>query len=228
MQGVRNDGKVRTLTTACPPKRTMGGNIKKNSTFESFTKTDKINLKTKVDLASFNNDWYQPGGNSIKTLLWFCCNAIFLNSYTFPINSLKVNVLRLFGAQIGKGVIIKPKVNIKYPWKLSVGDYSWIGEKVWIDNLAEVIIEDNCCLSQGAMLLTGNHNYKKPTFDLMIGQIQLKSGAWVGAKAVVCPGVKLGENAILTVGSIASGDLEANGIYRGNPAVFVKKREIRK
>jgi putative colanic acid biosynthesis acetyltransferase WcaF len=162
----------------------------------------------------------------MKRLLWYFCNAVFLNSPLFPVNSFKVNLLRWFGASVGKGVVVKPKVNIKYPWKLVIGDHSWIGEGVWIENLAEVSIEDHCCISQGAMLLTGNHNFKKNTFDLMIGEIHLCSGSWVGAMTVVCPGVTMEENSILTAGSVASGDLKANSIYRGNPAVFTKRREI--
>ncbi|MDA9312915.1 WcaF family extracellular polysaccharide biosynthesis acetyltransferase [Vicingaceae bacterium] len=184
-------------------------------------------MSTKVDLSSFNNDCFQPGGSPVKRLLWYFMNAIIFNSALFPLNALKVNLLRWFGARIGKGVVIKPKVSVKYPWKLSIGDYSWIGEGVWIDNLAPVTIEDNCCISQGAMLLTGNHDYAKASFDLMVGDIHLKSGAWVGAKTVVCPVVTLHENAILSVGSIASKDLKANGIYRGNPAVFIKERQIK-
>ncbi len=74
------------------------------------------------------------------------------------------------------------------------------------------------------MLLCGNHNYKSETFDLMIGKIVLKEGAWVGAQSVVCPGVTLHEYSLLTVNSVATKDLEANGIYSGNPAVFKRKR----
>ena len=111
---------------------------------------------------------------------------------------------------MGKGVVIKPSVNIKYPWNLSIGDYSWIGENVWI--------------SQGAMLLCGNHDYKRPTFDLMVKPIVIENGAWVGAQSTVCPGVTMHSHSVLTVGSIASKDLMPYSIYRGNPAVKVAER----
>lgn len=136
-------------------------------------------------------------------------------------------MLRLFGAKIGRGVNIKPSVHIKYPWKLVVGDNVWIGEKVWIDNLALVEIGSNVCLSQGAMLLTGNHDFTKVNFDLMVGEIVLENGVWIGAKAVVCPGTICREHSILSVGSIATREMEPYGIYQGNPAVLVKRREIR-
>jgi len=128
---------------------------------------------------------------------------------------------------VGQGVLIKPSVNIKYPWLLEIGNNVWIGEGVWIDNLAKVTIGDNVCISQGAMLLCGNHDYKKSTFDLIIGEILLEEGVWIGAKTVVCPGVTCKPHSILTVGSVASKDLEPYSIYKGNPAVFVKNREIK-
>jgi putative colanic acid biosynthesis acetyltransferase WcaF len=181
----------------------------------------------KVNLKTYNNEWFKPGKNALTRTIWYCINAIFVNSYIIPFSPFKVFLLKLFGAQIGKGVNIKPKVNIKYPWKLTIGDYSWIGEKVWIDNLDEVIIRKNCCLSQESMLLCGNHDFKKTTFDLITKPITLKNGSWVGAKSIVCPGVTFEENSILSVGSVATNDLKVNSIYQGNPAVKVKDRIIK-
>lgn len=135
-------------------------------------------------------------------------------------NSIKVSVLRFFGAKIGKGVVIKPGVNVKYPWLLTIGDYSWIGEDVWIDNLAQVTIGADCCISQGTLLLTGNHNYKLPTFDLIVKPIVIEDGAWVGAKCIVCPGVTVGSHAVLTVGTIATKSISGFGVYQGNPAAM--------
>jgi putative colanic acid biosynthesis acetyltransferase WcaF len=179
----------------------------------------------KTDLSSYNNSWYKPG-SKLKRVMWYCVNVTFILNPYQPIGSLKRFWLRAFGAKLGKGVVVKPRVNIKYPWMLEVGDHVWIGEGVWIDNLAKVKIADNCCLSQGAMLLCGNHNYKKSTFDLIVRGITLQEGAWVGAQAVVCPGVVCYEHSILAVGSIAVSSLEAYFIYQGNPAVKVKERVI--
>ena len=128
---------------------------------------------------------------------------------------------------IGKNVIIKPNVNIKYPWKLQLGDHVWIGEGAWIDNLDSVIIGDHCCVSQGALLICGNHDYTKITFDLVVKPIVLEDGVWIGAKSVVCPGVVARTHAILTAGSTISKDMQAYSIYRGNPAEKVKSRDIK-
>lgn len=135
-------------------------------------------------------------------------------------------MLKLFGARMGKGIVIKPGVRVKYPWKLAVGDHSWLGEYVWIDNLGPVSIGDHCCVSQGALLLCGNHNYKKSSFDLIVKDIRLKDGVWIGAKGIVAPGVTCHEHSVLAAGSVATCDLEAYGIYAGNPARKMRDRVI--
>jgi putative colanic acid biosynthesis acetyltransferase WcaF len=180
----------------------------------------------KTDLSKFDNSWYHPGAGPFKRVAWYFVNALLFKNSLFPISAVKVGLLRLFGATVGKGVNIKPDVNIKYPWRLSVGDYAWIGERVWIDNLDKVSIGAHSCISQGALLLCGNHNYKKDTFDLVTGKIILEEGVWIGAKATVCPGVTCHSHAVLSVGSVATKDLEAYGIYQGNPAMKMKTREF--
>lgn len=174
----------------------------------------------KTDLSLYDNSWYNPGGGVVKRILWYFTNILFFINPLNPSSGIKVRLLRLFGARIGKGVVIKPGVNIKYPWLLTIGDHTWIGENVWIDNLAYVTI----CISQGAMLLCGNHNYKKQAFDLMVKPIVLLDGAWVGAQSTVCPGVTMHSHSVLAVGSIANKDLMPFSIYCGNPAVKVAER----
>lgn len=180
----------------------------------------------RTNLARFDNRAVFDPGPRWKVLLWFVVNSLLLNTYLPVPMGLKRTVLRWFGARLGTGVVIKPAVNIKYPWLLSVGNYVWIGEQVWIDNLSLVTIGSHVCLSQGAMLLTGNHDYRRPTFDLTTRPITLEDGVWIGAKAVVCAGVRCGSHAVLSVGSIATKPLESYGIYQGNPAVWVRRREI--
>jgi putative colanic acid biosynthesis acetyltransferase WcaF len=180
----------------------------------------------RVDLSRYDNSWYHPGASPLKRALWYFVNAWFLNSYLIPYSSLKVRLLRFFGARIGRGVTVKPCVNVKHPWMLRVGDHSWIGEGVWIDNLALVDIGSHACLSQGAMLLTGNHDYKKPGFDLMVAGIVLGDGVWIGARAMVCPGVSAGAHSVLTATSTATSSLEPYGIYSGNPALRVRERRL--
>lgn len=180
-----------------------------------------------TDLSKYDNKTYKPGANAIKRLCWYFTSAFLFNTYFLPLSFIKVFILRLYGAKIGTKVNIKPKVNIKYPWHLVIDNYAWIGENVWIDNLDEVVIGKHACLSQGSMLLCGNHNYKKNSFDLITGKITLEDGVWIGAGAIVCPGVTCKNHSVLTTGSIATKNLDEYGIYSGNPAVFTRKREIK-
>ena len=159
--------------------------------------------------------------------IWYFINAIFFKSSFFPSYSLKRAILKLFGADVGFDVIIKPNVNIKYPWKLKVGDYVWIGEGVWIDNLDFISIGSHSCISQGALLLCGNHDYSKSSFDLMVKPIVLEEGVWIGAKSVVCPGVIIGSHGVLRAGSVLSNNIKPHEIYSGNPAEKIKTRTIK-
>jgi len=176
-----------------------------------------------LDKSKFDNSWYNPGPFWKRTL-WFYVSVMFFRNPLLPFSGFKVFLLRIFGAKIGKRCYVKPGVNVKYPWFLEIGNNAGLGENVWIDNLAKVTLENNVTLSQGALLLTGNHNYKSRSFSLMVGEIILKDGSWIGAKAIVGPGVTVYENAILSMGSVTSKDLEKNGIYAGQPAVLVRER----
>ncbi len=178
-----------------------------------------------TNLSNFNNSNFYVGAGILKRILWYLVSIFFFKSF-FHSYSIKRYLLKIFGAKIGLNVIIKPYVNIKYPWNLSIGNNTWIGEQVWIDNLVKVSIGDNVCISQGAMLLCGNHNYKSEKFELIANEIVLENGVWIGAKSVVCGGVICHSHSILTVLSVASKNLNEYTIYKGNPAIEVKKREI--
>jgi putative colanic acid biosynthesis acetyltransferase WcaF len=176
-----------------------------------------------VDLSKFDNSWYKPGSKP-KRALWYIVNALFLkSSLPYPL-FLKRSLLRLFGARVGAGLVIKPNVNIKFPWFLEMGHNVWIGEGVWVDNLASVKIGDNVCISQGAYILTGNHDYKKVNFDLVVSPVIIEDGVWVGAKAIVCPGAVLHSHSVITAGSVISQNAKAWTIYSGNLASPVRDR----
>ncbi len=185
----------------------------------------------KIDLSSYdrNNTGFERsiGATKIKQVLWYFCSILFIRNPLIPFSGFRVSVLKLFGAKIGSGVRIRPGVQIKFPWKLSIGDHVWIGEHVWIDNLTNVTIGDHVSVSQGAYLCTGNHNYLSPGFELIMKPITIEDGVWIGAKAIVTPGIICHSHSMLTAGSVATCNMDANGIYRGNPAMKVKERTIR-
>ena len=166
------------------------------------------------------------GASRLKQVLWYFINIILVQNPLLPVSGIKLFFLRLFGAEIGKGVVIKPGVKIKFPWKLMIGENSWIGEGVWIDNLDIITIGKSVCISQGAYLFTGNHDFKKSTFNLIIHPILIEDGVWIGALAIVCPGVTCGTHAVLTVASMATKNLQPYSIYKGNPAIKTSDRII--
>jgi len=182
-------------------------------------------MNQQVDLSSFDKGNYRPGPRW-KIFLWSLFNYFILDSALPWPQSFKRRLLIMFGAKVGKGLIIKIKVRIKYPWRLIIGDNCWIGEDVWIDNLENVAIANNVCLSQGALLLTGNHDYRQSNFAYRLAKIILEDGVWIGARGIVCAGVVCKSHSVLTVNSVATKQMEAWGIYSGNPAVHVRKREI--
>lgn len=180
-----------------------------------------------TDLSKFNVGDYKAGPR-LKVFIWLFINYyIFDSAFPWPYK-IKSLFLRMFGAKVGKGLVIKMKVRIKNPWRLTIGDNCWIGESAWIDNLENVTIGNNVCLSQGAMLLTGNHDYTISNFPYRLGKIVLEDGVWIGAHAVVCPGITCKTHSILTVNSVASKNLDAWAIYAGNPAIFIRHRRMEK
>jgi putative colanic acid biosynthesis acetyltransferase WcaF len=117
-------------------------------------------------------------------------------------------------------------VRVKYPWFLSVGDHSWLGEDCWIDNIAPVTIGSSVCVSQGAYLCTGNHDWSDPAFGLRPAPIILQDGCWVGAMSIICPGATMEECSVASAGSVVTRSIPRFEIHAGNPARFVRRREI--
>jgi putative colanic acid biosynthesis acetyltransferase WcaF len=182
-------------------------------------------IRQLIDLELFDNKGFHRGRPRWIEALWITLSALLVESW-LPGSWHRVLLLRLFGAVVGRRVVIKPHVRVKFPWRLRIGNDSWIGEGAWIDNLDSVDIGSDCCISQGAYLCTGSHDWAKPGFDLIVRPIRIGNGAWIAAKAVIAPGVTIGEGAVLTLGSVAVADLEPWTIYRGCPAAPVRKRVI--
>ena len=109
--------------------------------------------------------------------------------------------------------MIRPRVTIKYPWFLELGDHVWLGEGVWIDNHTTVAIGSDVCISQGAYLFTGNHDWNDPLFRFFCKPITIEDGVWVGAKAIICPGSGLGRMSVVGAGVVWRGTTAAAGVY---------------
>ncbi len=179
-----------------------------------------------VDLSTFSSAHFDRGASRSRELLWLFVSLVLFRLCPLSLSRLKCAILRAFGAKIGTGITIKPQVKITFPWKLAIGDHVWLGEECWLLNLDQIVIGNHVCISQRAFLCTGNHDYGKSTFDLIIKPIVLHDGCWIGASAWVGQGVTAGVESILTAGSVATKNLEPSGIYRGNPAMLTKKRNV--
>ena len=179
-----------------------------------------------VKLRQYDNSWYQPGRSVVWRSAWLFLGLPIVRCSLLPSSLLRASLLRLFGAQIGEGVVMRHSLNVKYPWHLEIGNDCWIGEDCWIDNLTTVQIGSDVCLSQGCYLCTGNHDWSDPTFGLIVKPIHIRDGAWVGAKAILAPGVVLGEGAVAAAGSVVTRDIPRFEVHAGNPASLIKQRRI--
>ncbi len=141
-------------------------------------------------------------------------------------NALRVGLLRLFGARVGRGATVQP-CRILGPWNLRIGNHVWIGEGADLYALVPIVIGNNVCVSQGAVLCTGSHDISDPAFGLITGEIHLKDGCWVCAGCFVGPGVTLHEGAVAAAGSVVVNDLPPMTVWGGNPCRFIKLRVIR-
>lgn len=121
---------------------------------------------------------------------WYLVGALFFQSALLGLlpSRAKAGLLRLFGAKVGKGFVCKPRVTIKYPWFLEIGDHVWLGEAVWIDNHCRVAIGSNVCISQGAYIFTGNHDWNDPAFRFFCKPVEIGDGVWITAFRRVGPG----------------------------------------
>ena len=181
---------------------------------------------SEVDLSRFNNRWYNPGRSLVVRSLWFFLALPVLRSSWIPSSALRVCLLRVFGASVGSGVVVKPGVRVKHPWMLTIGENAWLGEDCWIDNLAPVSIGDSACLSQGCYVCTGNHDWSDSAFGLIVKPVEIGAGAWVGARALIAPGVILENGAVAAAGSVVTRSIPALEIHAGNPASFVRHRTM--
>jgi len=168
------------------------------------------------DLSRFSGAGYSIGRSRPVQILWlFISGAIFMRWWC-PAR-VRVAVLRLFGAQIGTGVLVRHRVRVHWPWKLAIGDHSWIGEGTWILNLEHVTIGRQVCISQEVLLCTGSHDRRSPTFEFDNGPIVVEDGAWVAARATVLRGVTVGRGATITAAAVAARDVPAGSTLRSAP-----------
>ncbi|MDP3713039.1 MAG: WcaF family extracellular polysaccharide biosynthesis acetyltransferase [Mycobacteriales bacterium] len=162
-------------------------------------------------LEDFTGAGYDKGRPVALQALWFACSNLIVQKWWCPAR-LRVLLLRAFGAKIGTGVFIRHRVKVLWPWKLEVGDHSWLGEGVWILNLEPVTLGRRVCVSQEAFLCAGSHNWTSATFEYRNAPITLGDASWVAARSTVLPGVRIGPGAVVTAGCTVGRDVPTNAV----------------
>jgi putative colanic acid biosynthesis acetyltransferase WcaF len=148
----------------------------------------------------FQGRGYIKGRPKLVQCLWWAISKMIVESWWIP-SAGRIAILRMFGASIGTGVIVRSHVRVHWPWKLVIGDHCWLGEGAWILNLEPVVLADHVCVSQEALLCAGSHDPKSPTFEFKNAPIHIDSGVWICARAIVLPGSSIQKGTIIPAGS---------------------------
>jgi len=164
------------------------------------------------------------GRSKIGVQCWWIVQSTFFRLSPQFMYGWRRFLLRLFGAKIGENVLIRPTVKILYPWKLTVGDWSWIGDEITLYNMANIDIGKNCVISQKSYLCTSSHNYTKSSFDIFAKPIEIKDEAWVASDVFIAPGVTIGHCTVVGFRSTVNENLPPKMVCFGNPAKPIKPR----
>lgn len=194
---------------------------------ESNLQSDPIQAIPLVDLRSYDQSGFDRGRSGWFILVWWLVQAIAFPLSIHNMDELRCQILRLFGAKIGKGVKIRPTARFTYPWKVSIGDYTWIGDDVVIYSLDEIAIGSHCVISQKSYLCTGSHDFKDVAFSLITAPIHIGNGAWLATDCFVAPGVTIGANAVIGARSSVFSDIPQQQVAWGSPCRPQYQREIK-
>ncbi len=180
-----------------------------------------------IDLTKYDQSHFERGRPNWLIIIWWFVQAIAFPLTLHNFSSFRCWLLRLFGAKIGKGVVIRPTAKFTYPWKISIGDYSWIGEDVVLYSLDHIEIGSHCVISQKSYLCTGSHDIKDQTFSLVTAPIKIGNGAWIATDCFVALGVKIGSNTVIGSKSAVFKDIPHSQVAWGIPCTPRHPRTIK-
>ncbi len=180
-----------------------------------------------MDLSRYEQSWYDRGRSGWYVLLWWLVQAIAFPLTLHSAHGIRRQILRAFGAKIGKGVSIRPTARFTYPWKVEIGDYSWVGDDVVFYSLAPIRLGRHCVVSQKCYLCAGSHDLSHPTFGLEVAEVVIGNGAWVATDCFIAPGVTIGANAVIGARSSVFRDIPTGKIAVGSPCKVRGDREMR-
>ncbi|MBE7381785.1 MAG: colanic acid biosynthesis acetyltransferase WcaF [Leptolyngbya sp. SIO1E4] len=180
-----------------------------------------------VDLRQYDQSWYDPGRPKWVVMVWWLIQAIAFPLTLHAHHAPRRALLRLFGARIGKRVVIRPSARFYYPWRVEIGDYSWIGSGVEFYSVDQIRIGNHCVVSQNSYLCTGSHDPTDAAFGLITAPITLENGVWVATDCFVGPGVTIGANSIVGARSSVFSNLPSQQVCLGTPCRPQKPRQIK-
>jgi putative colanic acid biosynthesis acetyltransferase WcaF len=176
------------------------------------------------DLQSFRLPADFRGRSAWVVQLWWIVHATLFRTSPQVFYGWRRFLLRLFGCSLGKSVLVRPSAEITYPWKVSIGDYSWIGNDVTLYSLGEIHIGDNVVVSQGSYLCAAGHDMQSSSFDIYDKPVFIEDEAWIATDVFIAPGVRIGHGAVVGARSTVLHDLPAMMVSLGNPAKPVRPR----
>ena len=184
---------------------------------QSADPSSDVTAPSLIDLRRYDQSWFDRGRPGWLILLWWLVQAIAFPLTPHPFNSLRASLLRLFGARIGQGVVIRPTARFSFPWKVEIGDYSWIGDDVVFYSLDHIRVGQHSVISQQCYLCTGSHNFRDVAFGLVVAPITIGNGVWVASDCFISPGVCIGSNAVIGARSSVMADVLDQHVCWGNP-----------
>jgi putative colanic acid biosynthesis acetyltransferase WcaF len=188
-----------------------------------FSPAERVRAK----LDDFDNSDFDRGAPRAVEAAWILTRSALFERGPIPLDGIRLRMLAAFGAKIkGPGGLCRRGVRVTFPWRLELGENAWLGEDVWLLNLATIRIGSNVCISQRAFLCTGNHDWSHHALPLVTAPITVEDGAWIGAASFIGPGVTIGSHAVITAGSVVTRDMPPYTICSGNPCVPLKERKL--
>ncbi|RED65053.1 putative colanic acid biosynthesis acetyltransferase [Cohnella lupini] len=181
-------------------------------------------MKNRVRLDLYVQEGYSRGRSGLIVLLWWLVQSTAFRWSLQPMYAWRNWLLKLFGAEIGIGVKVRPTATITYPWKVKIGEHSWIGDHAELYSLDSITIGNHCVVSQNGYLCTGSHDASDPQFSLIVNPIRIEDGAWLASDVFVYPGVTVGVMAVVAARSTVLRDVPTNEVHAGTPAKYIKHR----
>lgn len=176
-----------------------------------------------IDLSRAGKGNFRKERGVVVVASWFLVETLVIRNRLIPFSGVRVALLRIFGARVGRNCRCPHPIRVKYPWNLEVGDNVWIGDEVWIYNQAMIKIGSNVCVSQGTFLTSGSHDMAG-NMDLCVKPIIIEDGAWISSRCIVQMGVTIGRSAVVTPNSVVHKSLKEGVVYGGNPCRAIKER----